>query len=174
MHAELVQQGRDTPDLAALWRQLVEDPDAPDRFELSEHGELIVSPRATKRHQALLWWTAQELQRKLGGCAMQEVPLKISTGVRVPDVVWVPSEAFSAMLDAEVLMTTPPPVVVEVLSPGDRTTEIAHKVALYLGFGVREVIVLDLAGQVAYHRPDGAHEASAMGADLTPPKELFT
>lgn len=66
-----------------------------------------------------------------------------------------------------------PDLVVEVLSPGNRGTEVAHKVQAYLDSGVREVLVVGLDGAVRWHRADGAHAQSTSGLVITLPAELF-
>jgi Uma2 family endonuclease len=66
-----------------------------------------------------------------------------------------------------------PALVVELLSPGNRKSEIAHKAAAYLAAGSREVVVMSPNGAVSYHRAEGSHVKSAMGVSLDPPREMF-
>ena len=39
--------------LARRWRDLADAPENPDRYELNEFGELILSPRPSTGHQAI-------------------------------------------------------------------------------------------------------------------------
>lgn len=63
---------------------------------------------------------------------------------------------------------TPPDVVVEVVSPNDRWTELEQKAALWIAFGVREVWVADpVTRRVVVRRPDGTAVTFAAGDTLT-------
>lgn len=63
---------------------------------------------------------------------------------------------------------TPPDLVVEVVSPNDRWSELEQKAALWLGFGVREVWIADPATRrVMVRRPDGTALSFAAGDTLT-------
>lgn len=156
--------------LRALWKELGQDETLDEKYELTEHGELVMSAPATNRHQALCTLIAMQLQQRLGGTAIVEAAvLTPDAGVRVPDVSWTPAPA--GIANATLLER--PDLVVEVLSPGNRRTEIAHKVRAYLAGGVREVIVVALDGTIRYHRADGAHAESALGVRLELPSELF-
>ena len=163
--------GRD--ELAQLWRQLSLDPNGPERFELSEHGEIILSPSPTNRHQAIVAWVQEQLREQLGGRAFVE--LAVSTdlaGVRKPDVSWLPQERWPETL-SDLPLATCPPVVVEVLSPTNRRAAVEHKVSAYLRSGAVEVVVIDLKGRVHHHRRDGVHARSVMQLTLLPPEEMF-
>lgn len=62
----------------------------------------------------------------------------------------------------------PPDVVVEVVSPNDRWTELEAKAALWIDFGVREVWVADPATRrIVVRRPDGTATTFAAGDTLT-------
>ena len=39
----------------------------PDWYELSEHGEIVISPKSHNRHQLLCSQIAHQLQTQLGG-----------------------------------------------------------------------------------------------------------
>ncbi|MCW7537950.1 Uma2 family endonuclease [Aquabacterium sp. A7-Y] len=159
--------------LRRLWLQLAEQQDLPDRYELTEHGELVVSPKPTNRHQLLCAEVAFQLRTQLGGLAVVEAAvLTAAAGVRVPDVVWMPSERWKVVTTAEDLLEAPD-LVVEVLSPGNRKTEVEHKVQAYLASGIREVIVIGLLGELDFHSCDGCRAASAFGVTLTLAPEWF-
>jgi Uma2 family endonuclease len=160
-------------ELADVWQQLGQDETLPDHYELTEHGELVMSPKPTNRHQFICTVIAGQLKQRLGGEAVVEASVLTSTaGVRVPDVVWMPAPRWAAILTGSGLLEAPE-LVVEVLSPGNRPGEVAHKVKAYLDAGIAEVIVVALDGTITFHHADGQHTASALGVLLDLPGELF-
>ena len=82
--------------LSQLWAEPAQDNQIPDWRELTEHGELILSPKPSNRHQRLCTEIAFQLRSQLGGEAVVEAAvLTTSAGVRVHDVVWMPKEKWS-------------------------------------------------------------------------------
>ncbi len=160
--------------LSHLWAELAQNEQLPDWYELTEHGEVIMSPKPSNRHQRLCTEIAFQLRSQLGGEAVVEAAiLTTSAGVRVPDVVWMPAEKWPAGAKSEDLLHAPD-LVVEVLSPGNRQVEMNHKIQAYLGSGIQEVIVVGLNGTITYHHPSGTKPASTFGIVLTLPTHLFT
>jgi Uma2 family endonuclease len=160
-------------DLVSLWHELARDPDCPDRFEITQHGEIVVSPSPTSRHQTIISYVTEQIREQLGGRALQEVSmLTRSAGIRRPDAIWLPDERIKESL-VDGPMETVPPLVVEVLSPGNRKPEISHKIRAYLETGVEEVVVIGRTGSAVFHRADGPHETSTLGLRLALPAELF-
>lgn len=160
-------------DLRAIWRALTEDPEAPDRAELTEFGEVIVSPLPANRHQLVIGLVVKQLSEQLGGYAIPDLAvLTKGAGVRCPDVAWLPEDRLSEALNVGPLESAPP-LVVEVLSPGNYQAQIAHKIRAYLETGVQEVVVVGLLGEVTFHRRDGQHAESAMSVKFTLPTPLF-
>ncbi|HRO62005.1 MAG TPA: Uma2 family endonuclease [Burkholderiaceae bacterium] len=170
MHAE-IEVGEDV-DLVTLWRQLLADPTAPERCELTEHGEIVVSPLPTNRHQRLVGRVAAQILSQLGGDALGNVAILTSMGIRCPDLAWLPAEQYgdSPLPDP---LTSAPPLLVEVLSPGNRKVVIAQKIRAFLEAGATEVIVIGLDGKTSFHRADGAHAESAFGVKFELPAALF-
>jgi Uma2 family endonuclease len=160
-------------ELSILWADLAKNDQLPDWYELTEHGELIMSPRPETRHQRICASIAYQLQQQLGGEAVYEVAVLTTTsGIRVPDVVWMPQEKWDTVSATSLLRN--PPLVVEVLSPGNRQKEINHKTQAYLASGVQEVILIGLTGTIEYVRPDGVHATSLFNLTLTLPSQLFS
>ena len=157
----------DAAELTRVWRQLAQDDSLPDRYELSEHGEVILmSPSPTNQHQVLCSEIAYQLRAQLGGKAVTDLAvLTRDAGVRKPDVAWMPGPRWAAVQAGETLLDAPE-LLVEVLSPGNRRSEIAHKLRAYLASGTTEVIVVALDGSIAFHRADGVHPQSAFGVTL--------
>ena len=164
----------DATELAEVWRQLGQDQSLPDRYELTEHGEVVLmSPSPTNRHQRLCAMVALQLSQQLGGEAVCDAAvLTVDAGVRKPDVAWMPTERWDAFHGDNDLLRAPE-VLVEVLSPGNRRVEIDHKVRAFLASGTKEVIIVGLDGGIAFHRSDGMHRQSARGIVLSLPAALF-
>ncbi len=160
-------------ELAHVWQQLGQDETLPDRYELTQHGEVVMSPKPTNRHQVVAAEIAFLLRSQLGGKAVTEAAvLTREAGVRVPDVVWMPAERWAGVTRENDLLHAPD-LVVEVLSPGNRRGEVAHKVRAYLDSGIAEVLVVALDGGLVFHRIDGAHDRSSFGVELDLPDDLF-
>ena len=160
-------------ELAQVWQQMRQDEDLPERYELTQHGEVIMAPKPTNRHQIVAAEIAFQLRLQLGGKAVTEAALLTRTaGVRVPDVVWMPADRWAAVTRENDLLSAPE-LVVEVLSPGNRRGEVAYKVSAYLDSGVTEVLVVALDGTLLFHRADGTHEHSSFGVKFDLPAELF-
>jgi Uma2 family endonuclease len=162
----------DREELLQRWNELGADPDSPDRYELTEFGELVLSPKPTNDHQRVASAVVRSLEAQLGPEAATEISVFTDRGIRVPDVVWMPAARW-----AEVKGKSPfpfvPDVCVEVLSPGNSRAEIAMKIGAYLRGGAREVIVVGRGGEVEYYGAEGRREASALGIRLELPAELF-
>ena len=160
-------------DLSKLWAELAQDDQLPDWYELSEHGEVVMSPKPHNRHQLLCTQIGLQLQTQLGGQAGVEVAVLTSTaGIRVPDVVWMPEEKWKIVTTEEGLIQAPE-LVVEVLSPRNRQTEINQKIHAYLASGIREVLVVGLNGTLKFYHQDGIHTTSILRFTLTLPPHLF-
>ncbi len=161
-------------ELSALWADLAKNDQLPDWYELTEHGELIMSPRPETRHQRLCTQIAFQLQAQLNGEAVVEAAVLTTTaGIRVPNVTWMPSSRWQKLSSPEQLLESPP-LVVEVLSPGNRQKEINHKTQAYLASGIQEVILIGTTGTIEYVRQDGAHDTSMFNLTLTLPPQLFS
>lgn len=170
MHAEAIRaDALATPEeLLEAWTELAGDPDAPRWCEITEYAEVVVTPPPAPRHQTAIMRIAAQIERQLGGLAIAAPPVLTPTaGIRCPDVLWLPPGR-EAEGDADTPLRAAPPLVVEVLSPGNRRPEIARKIEAYLQWGVTEVVVAALDGTVRYHRADGAHTQSTFGLQLSP------
>ena len=161
-------------ELRALWLEMASDERLVDPYELTEHGEIVMSPRPTNRHQIACSMLAAQIQQKLGAMVVVEAAVLTKTaGVRVPDLVWMPAERWSGVMASGALVESPD-LVVEVLSPGNRAGEIRHKVRAHLDSGTREVVVVGLDGSMRYQRADGVHAESSFALALALPSELLT
>ena len=114
-HAEAV---LDRAALLRRWQELGADPDTPDYYELNQYGEVIMSPRPTNDHQRVLQEVALALMTCLGHRAVPEISVLTDRGVRVPDVVWMPTDRWD-QVKGKTPLPFVPEVCVEVLSPGN-------------------------------------------------------
>jgi Uma2 family endonuclease len=160
-------------ELSQIWAELGHNDQLPDWYELTEHGELIMSPKPGNRHQVICAEIAYQLRAQLGGKAVPEAAvLTSSAGVRVPDIVWMPEDKWQVVTIEEGLVRAPE-FVVEVLSPGNRHVEINYKVQAYLASGIQEVLVVGLNGSLQFYRQDGVHTNSSFNVRLSLPPNLF-
>lgn len=54
MHAQ-VEPDEGLDELVELWHELANDPDSPDRLEITEHGEIILSPPPATKASLGTW-----------------------------------------------------------------------------------------------------------------------
>ena len=76
--------------LVTRWRELMEDPDAPERCELDEFGEVRVNPPPSFRHRRIVSALARQIEGKLGGDT-GSYALWTPSGIRFPDICWAPN-----------------------------------------------------------------------------------
>lgn len=162
--------------------QLLELPDDGLRHELVE-GELRTMSPAGYRHGKI----ALDLGRRIGNHAAEHGlgdVLSSETGfvlrrdpdtVRAPDVAFVKAERARALSSVTGFAEVAPDLVVEVVSPSDRASEVTAKAVAWLDAGVRLVWVVDpQARLVTVHRPDGVltlvrgADAVLDGGDVVP------
>ena len=161
-------------ELTQQWAELAQDEQSPDYYELTEYGELVSSPKPTNRHQWICGEITFQLRTQLGGKASMDVAVQTTTaGIRVPDVVWVPDTMWQETAARQEPLLAPP-LVVEVLSPGNRQPEMNHKIQGYLGSGIKEVVVIGPTGTIGYVRQDGVYPTSIFNLNLTLPAQLFS
>jgi Uma2 family endonuclease len=133
--------GRTTdPDCEYLEGRLVER----NAGEIS-HGDAQVRTYAYILFNARGFWAGVEIRVQIR-----------ADRYRVPDVVVVRGGRPSGRI-----ITSPPEVVVEVLSPEDRAADVQDKIDEYLQLGIPTVWLIDPERQRAWiHSKDGAREAS--------------
>jgi Uma2 family endonuclease len=76
--------------------------------------------------------------------------------VLAPDIAILKRDQLRAVeITSNDFCPIPPALAIEVKSPSDREADIARKLAVYLGAGVREVWwIRPMAGTMTVHRPD--------------------
>lgn len=156
-----------TAQLAQRWRELVDQQDMPDRFELDEYGELVDVNPPKKPHQKIVYALMKQIETQLGGEPLPGVGVLTRIGVRIPDVVWQPQWTDEEPADPA------PMLCIEVLSPENRRREIEEKTGAYLAAGAREVIVVELTGRIRFFGADGERNASVLGLKLVLPAGTY-
>jgi Uma2 family endonuclease len=126
------------------WEQFEQFPDDGMRHELDE-GELISTPPAFGEHGQIQAATGSILRSFVRPRSLGLV--FVSTGfrlshdtVRGPDVSFIRAERASA-LDLKRRFECAPDLAIEIISPSETATEIAHKVRQYLQAGAAVWVV---------------------------------
>ncbi len=149
------------------WNEVLEHPslhDLPFKIELNSHGCIEMSP-ASNLHCLLQTRIAFELQRLLpNGKAFTECSIETQNNVKVADAVWV-SDAFLAKHGLVTPLPQSPEIVVEVISPSNRGSELQNKKALYFERGAQEVWLCRMegeSGRMAFYDSTGELAASKL------------
>lgn len=158
-------------ELDVLWARACADPGSPDRFEMSEHGELLWRSVRTNRRQAIVSWVCDTVVAQLGGRAFGQLCVRTTgAGIRVPDVSWLPDDRVDeALVDGP--LRTCPPVVVELCLSGLDELAIRRKASAYLRSGAEEVLVVGPSGAV--QRYTAADSSDRPGVTLRLPSGMF-
>ena len=144
--------------------QLLAIPDDGYRYELVR-GELRKMSPAGYQHGKLSYKVSHSLgnyveAHNLGDICVSEPGFLIESDpdhVRAPDVAFVRRERAEAAGFVSGYFPGPPDLAVEVISPSDRYTEVAEKVADWLAAGVQLVILVDPRRRsVTLHTPGQA------------------
>jgi Uma2 family endonuclease len=161
--------------------QLLELPDDGYRHELIR-GELQTMAPAGGQHGQVAFAIGRLVgnhvhENKLGRCYAAETGFVLRRDpdtVRAPDLAFVASAGLSSEPSSGFLDEVPD-LVVEVVSPSDRASEVTEKALAWLDYGVRLVWVIDpRARLVTVHRPGDViglvrgEKAVLDGADVLP------
>lgn len=131
------------------------------RYELVR-GEIVTMPPTFGSHgkpamRLGAYLTTFVLTRKLGETYAAETGFLIARNpdtVRAPDVAFIQASRLTPETDANVWIPVIPDLVAEVVSSGDRPTEIAEKVRMWLDAGVRLVwVAFPGMRTIEVHRP---------------------
>ncbi len=121
--------------------------DTSRRHEIVD-GELFVTPAPRARHQQVVTNLARILGTLAVGHGLGEVfvgPITVhlhDEGVVEPDVLFVRGDRLG-IVDPEGAVNGPPDLVVEVLSPSNRSYDRTIKRKLYMENGVAELWIID-------------------------------
>ena len=160
--------------------ELLAMPDDGFRYELVR-GELIRMPPAGFYHGVTgnrlnLSLSNYVYENQLGEVCMAETGFLLERSpdhVLAPDAAFVRQERVKLAGEFEGYFPGPPDLAIEIISPSDRYTEVADKVAEWLAAGVRMVVVVNPRNRtVQAHTPEGVTkltEADTLdGGDVVP------
>jgi Uma2 family endonuclease len=121
-------------------------------------GELLernVGERDHSRLHGLVSWYLGNREAQWGILVAMSLRMQISaTRFRVPDITVIAGKP-----PAGPIVTTPPFLCIEILSPSDRLTEMQQRIDDYLSFGVRYVWLINPTTRHAYvYTSAGIHE----------------
>jgi Uma2 family endonuclease len=129
-----------------------------------DHGDIQTASAYSIRRRYPNYWAAVEIRTRVS-----------ATRFRIPDVTIVAGPKPEGRV-----ITSPPLVVVEVLSPDDRAGDMQEKIDDYLTFGIPCVWVVNPKTRRGYiHTPSGSRECSdgilrsSDGSIEVPLSELF-
>jgi len=142
--------------------ELFDLPDDGMRHELVEGELLTMTPAGAEHGRVALRVGARILahveEQGLGEAYAAETGFVVHRGpdtVRAPDVAFVAAERLTGDR-VRGFAELAPDLVVEVVSPSDRATEVASKAEMWLDAGVRLVWVVDPQARLAaVHHPGG-------------------
>ncbi|GLC24437.1 Uma2 family endonuclease [Roseisolibacter agri] len=137
-------------------------PDDDQSYELVE-GRLVVSEPPGMWHGALVMRIGTRLTAFVDanslGLVVAESGYVLSRRpdtVRGPDVSFIRTDRLPARAVAHRFYEGAPDLAIEIVSPGDRAGELAHKVQGYLRAGTRAVwVVYPDTRSIVAHTPDG-------------------
>lgn len=149
------------------WADVINDPslrDLPYKIELDEHGRIVMSP-ASNRHGIQQGKLVRLLAQMLpSGEIATECSIGTHLGVKVADVVWMSSEFLTHYGD-QTPYPKAPELCVEILSPSNDSKEMEEKIRLYLGYGAKEVWLIDIDGLISPFGSEGKRKRSEI-ADI--------
>jgi len=163
--------------------------DGTDKCYELEDGVLLEMPPATGKHEAivtlLLIYFYTEIQKQ--GLALQVRPsgTEVQTtneNSRRPDVCIITNEQTQSIENVSAIIQTPPPLVVEVVSPESIDRDYNRKTLEYASVGIPEYWIVDpLANQVTVcFLNQGSYQRTAYAASqhivskLLPQLQLMT
>lgn len=146
----------------------------------SGHGWVALNAGASLREHVRAWGSGRAFAAETGFLLARDPDL-----VRAPDAAFACQERLPAAGDGTDYFPGAPDLAIDVVSPNDRPSEIEDKVATWLAYGTRMVIVVYPRSRTArVHRPglpphDVAETDAIDGADVVPGwtlplHELFT
>lgn len=114
--------------------------------------------------QAMLTHLFMNHQEEWGVRPLPDVRVQVkATRYRVPDVTVLRSGA-----PREQILTHPPLLVIEILSPEDRLSRMTERMDEYLDFGIENIWIIDPARRLAYRVTKAGFELAPTGEITVP------
>ncbi len=157
------------------WDEITGDPalqDLPYKIETNSRGQIVLTPPKAA-HSDLQGRILDKLREVAPeGRGLPEFPIATEAGVRVPDVVWMPSGRFEEITETGDPPTRAPDVCVEVMSGSNTEGEMQEKRELYLEAGAEEVWVVGEDSSVRFFAAADEEEMERSGLVPDFPKQL--
>lgn len=137
-----------TPLKMTVEEYLAYDDGTDKRYEL-ENGVLIEMPPGTGKHEAIIAFLLVRffLEKQRLGLALEPrsngVEVLTNTQIRRPDVLVMTQQQAAAIENTSAVLKTPPPLIVEVVSPESTNRDYNIKTIEYAQFGVSEYWIVD-------------------------------
>jgi Uma2 family endonuclease len=119
----------------------------PDReYVDGELKERNVGEKEHARLQLTMSWILRNHEREWGISVFPELRVQVSpTRFRVPDLTVLRADA-----PDEQIITHPPLIVIEILSPSDSLLGMREKIEDYLAFGIPNIWIVDPTDRMGY------------------------
>jgi Uma2 family endonuclease len=131
-------------------------------------GELKERNLGEKEHarlQLTMSWILRNHEREWGISVYPELRVQVSpTRFRVPDLTVLRADA-----PDEQIITHPPLIVIEILSPGDSLLGMREKIEDYLAFAIPNIWVIDPSDRMGYLCRSGTFREWQPSSQLTVP-----
>jgi Uma2 family endonuclease len=131
-------------------------------------GELKERNLGEKEHarlQLTMSWILRNHERDWGISVYPELRVQVSpTRFRVPDLTVLRADA-----PDEQIITHPPLIVIEILSPGDSLLGMREKIEDYLAFAIQNIWVIDPSDRMGYLCRSGTFREWQPASQLTVP-----
>jgi hypothetical protein len=154
-------------ELGRRWRALCQDPTFEDiaaRIELTEWGEILMSPVGKSRGMAAMR-IGEALRQALGGHTMAEVGIATSIGARAPDVAWC-SDDFLAAHPEEMPLAAAPELCVDIVSATNALPKRREKAMASVNAGaVKAWIVHPQSREIEIYGREGRKAATSFAVD---------
>ncbi|SEH07505.1 Uncharacterised protein [Candidatus Venteria ishoeyi] len=143
------------------WSQVLADPslqNLPYKIELNQQGNIEMSPASNKHglvQTEVSFLLRQHLRR---GRTITECVIKTEMGIKVADVAWGSDVFFQSHSLEQDPFQQAPEICVEIISPGNRSSEMQQKTQLYLQQGAQEVWLVDLSGHCRFFSAEGERQ----------------
>jgi len=137
-----------------------------DGYELDERGRVVRNQQPSGRRQIAATDIYCQVTEQLGHLAGMSVAVTTPfSGIRVPDVVWLPPGTCEGF-DYSHPLPVVPDLCAEVLPDSLAMHDVDRRVNAYLAGGAREVIVVDRYGRVYFWGDKGPRQTSVFGLRL--------
>ena len=138
-----------TPLKMTIEEYLSYDDGTDKRYELDENGVLVEMPPGTGKHEAIITFLVVRffLEKERLGLTLEPrsngVEVMTKKQPRRPDVLMITPQQSASIEKTSAILKTPPPLIVEVVSPESVDRDYNIKTLEYAAFGVDEYWIVD-------------------------------